>query len=127
MFDPERNHAIYEAITETKTFKIDPIDYKSKEKIQFYSKKALYRIIIIALTETEFYLKLDHEAPTERIFEGYPVTINLSIDNTTIIQFVNGQQLDQPVTLMANIDEMDTSSGLPPTVNIDVIVQLDTG
>lgn len=33
MFDPERNHAIYEAITETKTFKIDPIDYKSKEKI----------------------------------------------------------------------------------------------
>lgn len=103
---------------------MNAVDYASKEKIQFYSAKSMYHIRVVAITEAQFYVRFDREGSAERIFEGYPVTINFTAAKPTIIQFVNSQQLDKPVTLMANIDEMDTSSGLTPSVNFDLIAQL---
>jgi hypothetical protein len=48
MTDPDSNSVINELVDETKTFKIEAVDYKSQEKFELYSNKALYRIIVTA-------------------------------------------------------------------------------
>jgi hypothetical protein len=45
----------------------------------------LYEVKVAAVIETEFYLRLDKHHATERIFEGYPTTINFINKTTTTV------------------------------------------
>jgi hypothetical protein len=85
LIDPKGNNAITEIVSETKTFSINAVDYQSKEKIEFFSKKALYQVKVTAVEESEFYLRLDKSRATERIFEGYPSTISFTDKSPTTV------------------------------------------
>ena len=45
----------------------------------------------MGVTESEFYIKVDKNKVTERIFEGLPASFNMSNIMPLALQFVNGE------------------------------------
>ena len=75
----------------------------SSSHSQYYSSRTEYRVRVKVVTEAEFYLKIDRNSVVERIFEGMPSTHWLEKDLPLSLQFNNGQDINQPLSLIINL------------------------
>lgn len=77
IIDPSGTMIVDEQITEKTIYEIKAIDYKEKQKVEYFSEFAKYRIRVSVIEEAEYYLEVYRSHNTERLFEGYPSKIPL--------------------------------------------------
>jgi hypothetical protein len=68
VIDPTGNVVVDEQISEKTVYALKAIDYQEKEKIEFYSERAKYKMRVGAIDEAEFYVEVNRLHTTERLF-----------------------------------------------------------
>jgi hypothetical protein len=93
---------------------------------EYYSSAAQFRIKVEAAIESTFYLKVSKRRVAEAVFEGLPASFQLAASMPLPLQFINGQDLSQPLSLMVNIEDFSLSL-TPPALDFQVSAEDQNG
>lgn len=89
--DPTGTTILSETINGKRTFTV--LAKPAKQIIDYFSNEARHRIAVSANSEAHYYIQVDKNILTERIFEGLPANFTISANNPLTVEFINGESL----------------------------------
>lgn len=93
--------AVYqEAVNHWRTFRL--IAKAEGQVADYFSIQSRYRILVSGVAEAHYYIRVDKNVLTERIFEGLPASFQMSYSHPISVEFSSGQNISSPLTLMVN-------------------------